>query len=184
MNSKKIVITGGPGTGKTSVINELKSRGYFCFEEIIRTLTSQAKNESESSKHFSNPIAFVDDPLLFNTQLLNGRVEQFTQSKVLNYKKSFFDRGIPDVLAYMEFFNQPFDKVFIEACNNHIYTDVFILPPWEAIYISDNERFETFDEALKIHDCLVNVYDNFGYDIKNVPFGSISERANFIIDNI
>ena len=150
MNAKKIVITGGPGTGKTSVINELKSRGYFCFEEIIRTLTSQAKKESESSKHFSNPIAFVDDPLLFNTQLLNGRVEQFTQSKVLNYKKSFFDRGIPDVLAYMEFFNQPFDKVFIEACNNHIYTkndkrDAQYLP-----HIQNHFIFKTFLVFFKL----------------------------------
>ena len=30
----KIIITGGPGTGKTSIIEELKKRGYFCYDEI------------------------------------------------------------------------------------------------------------------------------------------------------
>lgn len=184
MNAKKIVITGGPGTGKTSVINELKNRGYYCFEEIIRTLTTEAKKESNASLHISNPIAFVNDPYHFNTRLLNGRVEQFVQSKVLNHEKSFFDRGIPDVLAYMDFFDQPYDDVFIDACTIHKYTHIFILPPWEDIYTSDNERFETFDEAVKIHDCLVKIYDQLGYDINNVPFGSISERTNFIIENI
>jgi predicted ATPase len=178
------VITGGPGTGKTSVINELKNRGYYCFEEIIRTLTTEAKKESDASMHISNPIAFVNDPLHFNVQLLNGRIEQFTQSGFLTHKKSFFDRGIPDVLAYMEFFEQPINNDFIKACNNHKYTHVFILPPWKDIYTSDNERFETFDEALKIHDCLVNIYHNFGYNIIDVPFGNVSSRTNFIVDNI
>jgi len=184
LNAKKIVITGGPGTGKTSVINELKNRGYYCFDEIIRTLTTEAKKESDASTHISNPIAFVNDPLQFNTQLLKGRVEQFSQSRFLNQEKSFFDRGIPDVLAYMDFFDQPYDGFFTKACNNNKYTHVFILPPWEDIYISDSERFETFDETLKIHDCLVNVYNNFGYNINKVPFGSVSERTNFIINNI
>ncbi|HMC01250.1 MAG TPA: ATP-binding protein, partial [Flavobacteriaceae bacterium] len=166
------------------VINELKNRGYYCFEEIIRTLTTEAKKESDSSKHISNPIAFVDDPFHFNTQLLNGRVEQFIQSRILNKEESFFDRGIPDVLAYMDFFEQPYNNLFLEACNNHKYTHVFILPPWEDIYTSDNERFETFDEASKIHDCLIKVYGDFGYDITEVPVGSIAERTNFVIDNI
>ena len=34
MKLKKVIITGGPGTGKTSIIKELKKRGYFCYDEI------------------------------------------------------------------------------------------------------------------------------------------------------
>ena len=36
MNTKRIVITGGPGTGKSSIINELKQRNYTCFDEVSR----------------------------------------------------------------------------------------------------------------------------------------------------
>ena len=149
MNTKRIVITGGPGTGKTSIINELKKKNFHCYEEIIRTLTLAAKEESDTTTHISNPIAFVKDPMLFNTNLLNGRVLQFKQANNKKENLSFFDRGIPDVLAYMAFFNQEYDETFIKACEDNIYNHVFLLPPWEAIYKSDNERFETLMNRKK-----------------------------------
>ena len=34
MKLKKVIITGAPGTGKSSIIKELKNRGYFCFDEV------------------------------------------------------------------------------------------------------------------------------------------------------
>jgi len=184
LNTKRIVITGGPGTGKTSIINELKKKNFHCFEEIIRTLTLAAKKESDTSTHISNPIAFVNDPMLFNTNLLNGRVSQFQQASSIDESISFFDRGIPDVLAYMAFFNQEYEDTFIKACEDNIYNHVFLLPPWEAIYKSDNERFETFDEAKKIHLHLERIYKNFGYKTIEVPFGTIIERAHFILNKL
>lgn len=181
MNTKKIVITGGPGTGKTSIINELKSRNFHCFEEIIRTLTLEAKKEGDASTHLSNPIAFVRDPKLFNTNLLNGRIDQFKQANTVEKSMSFFDRGIPDVLAYMAFFNQKYDDYFINACSNNIYNHVFLLPPWEAIYTCDNERFETFEESIKIHEHLKHTYKKFGYELMDVPYGTIKDRTEYIL---
>ncbi len=181
MNTKKIVITGGPGTGKTSIINELKRKNFYCFEEIIRTLTLAAKKENDASTHLSNPIAFVNDPMLFNTNLLNGRIAQFKQANIIEKKISFFDRGIPDVLAYMSFFNQEYGEIFTNACKENVYNYVFLLPPWKDIYKSDNERFETFEQSKKIHLHLVEIYKKFGYKIIEVPFGTIKERTNFIL---
>ncbi|WNH09937.1 AAA family ATPase [Thalassobellus suaedae] len=182
MNSKKIVITGGPGTGKTSIINELKNQNYHCFDEIIRELTLEAKNDVEADSQISNPIAFVNDPLDFNTKLLNGRLNQFKQAAGLNESLVFFDRGIPDVLAYMTFFNQEYDDEFLKICDTNRYHHIFLLPPWEAIYKSDNERFETFEEAVKIHEALKHVYKNLAYNIIEVPFGTIEKRIDFIIN--
>ncbi len=184
MDTKKIVITGSAGTGKTSVINALKTKGFFCFEEVIRILTLEAKGEVDPSSHISNPIAFANDPLDFNTRLLNGRIEQFKQANSINKELNFFDRGIPDVLAYMDYFNQDYGDLFTKACKEYIYSTVFLLPPWKAIYKTDNERLETFEEAVKIHDHLVITYKKFGYNIIEVPFGTIEERTNYIINHI
>ena len=184
MNTKRIVITGGPGTGKTSIINVLKKKNFHCFEEIIRTLTLAAKKEHDTSAQVSNPIAFVNDPMLFNTNLLNGRVEQFRQAGTIEKDICFFDRGIPDVLAYMAFFNQSYDDKFINACRDNVYSHVFLLPPWKALYTSDNERFESFNESQKIHQHLVEVYNRFGYNIMNIPFGTIADRTENILNII
>lgn len=184
MNRKKIVITGGPGTGKTSIINELKNQNYHCFEEIIRSFTLEAKNENDASKHTSNPITFVNNPLDFNTRLLNGRIDQFKQATHIEQPLIFFDRGIPDVLAYMSFFNQSYTEDFLNVCYQYKYNHIFLLPPWETIYEVDNERFESFEEAAKIHHFLENVYSKLGYSITEVPFGSVHERTNFIINRI
>ena len=40
---KKIVITGGPGSGKTSLIDFLEENGYQCQHEISRQVTLEAK---------------------------------------------------------------------------------------------------------------------------------------------
>jgi len=184
LNSKKIVITGSPGTGKTSIINELKRNNFHCFEEIIRRLTLEAKKEGDTSSHISNPIAFVSDPKLFNTNLLNGRIEQFRQATSLKKPLSFFDRGIPDVLAYMNFFDQIVEEEFINACRTNLYDHVFLLPPWETIYTSDNERLETFEESKEIHLHLENIYRDLGYKIIEVPFGTIKDRTDFILSTV
>ena len=184
MNTNRIVITGGPGTGKTSVINALKIKKFHCFDEIIRDLTLEAKKEGDSSTHKSNPIAFVNDPMTFNTNLINGRVDQFLQASTLKNEICFFDRGIPDVLAYMEFFNQEYGTEFVTPCKTYKYDMVFLLPPWESIYKSDNERFENFDEAQQIHNHLEKIYRNFGYQIIEVPFDTIEARTDFILNSV
>ncbi|WP_103068622.1 AAA family ATPase [Aquimarina sediminis] len=184
MISKRILITGGPGTGKTSIINKLEEGNFFCFHEIIRSMTQEALKSNDSTTIVSNPIVSVSDPYHFNLQILNGRIDQFEEGASQNDHLLFYDRGIPDVLAYMNYFDQPIDDYFINACKKHIYDQVFLLPPWKEIYISDGERYESYEQATEIHHSLLDIYRQFGYNCFEVPFGSIEERYDFIIKNI
>ena len=63
MITKKIVITGGPGTGKSSIINELTKRGYTCYEEISRQVILNARKDIISIK-------FLADCLIFNQTII------------------------------------------------------------------------------------------------------------------
>lgn len=180
LSPKRIVITGGPGTGKTSLVKSLEGAGYLCYHEIIRDLTSEALNGNDPSDYSTNPLAFVDDPYSFNQRILEGRMQQFQSAALAESNEVFFDRGIPDVLAYMDYFNQGYEKYFIEACENNRYDEVIILPPWRQIYISDNERFESFEEAEAIHENLVNTYNGFGYSPVILPFETVAKRSKLI----
>jgi predicted ATPase len=174
LNSKKIVITGGPGTGKSSVINELIKRNYTCLEEISRQVTLDARKEGIDQ-------LFLTKPLLFSELLLKGRTKQFNDASKIEKELIFFDRGIPDIVAYMEYSGDSYPKKFDEACKNHKYKQVFILAPWQDIFISDNERYENFDQAIEIHENLIKTYKHYGYNLIDVPFGAIEIRTDFII---
>ncbi len=171
------MITGGPGTGKTSVILRLEAAGYFCFHEIIRTMTLQAKEEGSLVNRVSNPLAFVSDPMEFNRRLLEGRTRQYEQAKHRSEAVIFYDRGIPDVLAYMDYFGQGYGEEFTRACRQYRYDGVIMIPPWESIYISDNERLESFKEATEIHWHLETTYSGLGYHPLYIPEGSVEQRT-------
>ena len=45
--NKKIVISGGPGSGKTTLVNLLRLKGYECIDEFSRTLIKRAQKQGE-----------------------------------------------------------------------------------------------------------------------------------------
>ncbi|WP_040253614.1 AAA family ATPase [Psychroserpens mesophilus] len=175
MNTRKIVITGGPGTGKSSVINELIKRNYTCFEEISRQVTLDARKDGIEQ-------LFLTKPLLFSELLLEARTKQFIEATSLKKNLVFLDRGLPDVIAYMEYANSEYPDHFTETCKTYQYDNVFVLAPWQEIFVSDSERYENFDQAVQIHDALLNTYEQFGYKLIDVPFDSIEKRTDFILD--
>ncbi|OBX22225.1 MULTISPECIES: AAA family ATPase [Bizionia] len=175
MKIKKIVITGGPGTGKTSIINELKTRGYVCLDEISRQITLKAREDGVDQ-------LFLTQPLLFSELLLKGREDQFNQANTQSESFVFLDRGIPDVLAYMDFIGDDYPEKFRESCKKHNYDLAFILKPWQDIFVSDSERYENFNQAIEIHDNLLKTYDKFGYNLLDVPFDTVENRTAFILN--
>lgn len=177
MNPKKVVITGGPGTGKTSIINYLKDNGYLCYEEISRQITLQARQDGIEQ-------LFLTEPLLFSDKLLEGRTQQFNAAAKESENIVFLDRGIPDVIAYMDFIGDTYPQRFMDGCQNNKYDAIFILAPWQEIFTSDAERYESYEEAIEIHHHLLDTYKRFGYQLLDVPFDSVKNRSDFILDSL
>lgn len=174
---QKIVLIGGPGTGKTTVLNTLKEKGFFCFDEISRAVTLKAQEQGIDQ-------LFLKQPLLFSEMLLKGREEQFLEANKIEKDIIFFDRGIPDVYAYLNYFKTEFPPVFIEKSKTYTYDLIFHFSPWKEIHTTDNERYESFEEAITIDTFLTKSYKELGYKLIEVPFGSINDRTNFIINTL
>ncbi|MBY0487358.1 MAG: ATP-binding protein [Flavobacteriaceae bacterium] len=177
MEKEIVVIIGGPGTGKTTIIDGLTTKGYCCYPEISREVTMEAKKQGIEQ-------LFLEKPLLFSELLLEGRKNQFSSAQQEPHNIVFLDRGIPDVLAYMHYIGDSYPAFFDQACRDHIYTKIFILPPWEEIYESDDARYENFEQAKLIYTHLVETYQKYGYNLIEVPKGTVDERINYILETL
>jgi len=167
---KKIVLSGGPGSGKTSLIQGLKNRGFHCFDEVSRKLINSMK------------ITTSFKPLDFEENVFNLRKKDFLNS---SYELQFFDRSIIDNLAYLKKNKQAIPQHFEFDCKKlRYYPIVFIAPPWQSIYLNDNERIESFEEAQEIHQYLCQTYSEYNYQLLYLPKGNIEERIEFILSKI
>lgn len=176
MKTKRIVITGGPGSGKTTLIRSLEQKGYDVMHEISRQITLEAQQNGTEQ-------LFLEDPLLFSEKLLEGRMKQFEDAKNCDAPVLFYDRGLGDVTAYLDYAGVDYPSEFKTICDAHLYDRVFVLPPWKDIYHSDNERYENFDQANEIFQYLKKAYKAYGYFAYQVPIGTIEERVAFILES-
>ena len=171
------VITGGPGVGKTTLLEVLAQQGFPYVPEVAREIIREQVSQNGDALPWANIPAY--------TQLMLSRsVKSFEQ-----YQKQetvlFFDRGIPDTLAYAHLTHQPISSELQHAVQDFRYNPlVFILPPWSEIYQTDSERKQTYQEAVATYDVMLATYQQLAYTPVIVPKGTPEERANFVIDSL
>lgn len=173
---KAYIITGAPGTGKSTIIDALRQTGHVCFDEIARKIIAQ------ELKQGTNRLPWIDIRS-FSELVLEEMLTQ--KPDVLNEPLSFLDRGIPDIVGYFNYTKITPAPHYFEALKDYPYQNkVFFTPLWEEIYVTDSERLETTDEAKKISEALFNTYTSLGFNVVEIPKASIKERLKFILENI
>ena len=177
MESRRIVISGGPGSGKTSLISHLERKGHTCMHEISREVTIAAQKKGISQ-------LYLKDPLLFSEKILKGRLEQFLEASGGAKEYVFYDRGMPDITGYLDYTGKDYPIGFSKTCKRNRYDAVFLLPPWKEIYSKDNERYESFKQAKELYPFLKKSYQKFDYSVTEVPFGTIDHRVAYILDKL
>ena len=177
MNIETVVIIGGPSSGKTTLIEKLKEKGYTCYPEVSREVIKEAQERGIEQ-------LFLEQPLLFSELLLEGRIKQFQQAKKEETDIVFLDRGIPDVLAYMDYIGDSYPNSFDEACKLHTYSKIFILPIWKEIYVSDKERYESYEQAILIQEHLTETYQKYGYELIEIPKDTVENRVQFLLQQL
>ena len=172
----RIVITGGPGAGKSSLLSILHNRGYSCSQEVSRQLIR------EGSAKGSACLPWIDLPCF--AELAFGRMID-AWAEAVEEDNTFFDRGIPDIIAYLRVASLPVAEKMERALREYPYAaTVFLLPPWEHIYVRDAERWQTFEEAESIYHHIKKIYHSSGYEINELPKCPVEQRADLILNRL
>lgn len=171
-----IVITGGPGAGKTTLLDELESRGFTVIPEVAR----QIIREQVAAEGNALP---WDDREEYKRIMLDRSVADFMRMSPFADKWILFDRGIVDTIGYARLIDSEITTEMHECAEKLRYNkNVFILPFWEEIYMTDKERKQSKAEAIQTYRTLSDTYGMYGYHIIEVPLVSPAERAKFVID--
>ena len=180
MNKRKkgrYVLIGGSCSGKTTLINELKQRGFSVLEEVARQVLEERKDAPKTPEEWE-----TRQNLIFKTQL-----EQ--EAQLAEDDLVFFDRGILDVVAYSEHYLGYIPDLVKNSQLTNRYSSIFVLDrlPFE----DDGLRVESGEkEALELHNKIIYVYLNYNYKLIYVPVfpgekqQAIKQRADFILDNV
>ena len=172
--TKRILLTGGPGFGKSSIIEELERMGFSVFHEIARQIIH---DEVETG---GTALPWLDINS-FSAQVLQGRINQYALGDTGLW---FYDRGLPDIAGFLRKEKKETPEEIWQLCQDFKYDPVvYITPPWEAIFHRDAERKEDFAAALKVHRALESVYQELGYEIVPIPMGSIRWRAQYLLNS-
>lgn len=170
----RVIITGAPGVGKTSIVDTLVDWGIDCVPEPAREVISEQRAIGGAG-------VWEIDTRLFLELLLSRSIFRF--QKALG-GKVVYDRGIPDCLAYARLAGMDFPAARRAAEVYRYRSQVFIAAPWADIYSTDAERTMSFAAVCRFHDDLVASYESLGYELVAIPFGSVAERARFVASRL
>jgi len=171
------IVTGGPGSGKTSLLEALRSRGYNCSVEAGRAIVQDQVSIEGQALPWKDRSLFAE--LMLSWEMRSYRMAQETTGPV------FFDRGVPDVLGYLRLIGVSAAQHIRNAALKVRYNStVFIAPPWPGIFSQDRERRQDFNEAVRTYEALVATYTELDYRLVEIPLAPVEERVNFVVEHL
>ena len=168
----KFVLTGGPGVGKTTVIDILKQQGFVVLKEKARAIIEREQAKNSEVLPWKNLFLFqqkvVEEQLAEETKYIDQNI--------------FCDRGIIDGHAYCQLGKVDTSEEVTKNGRNR-YDRVFILEPLPN-YQNDSARREDPLWAQKVHQAIEQAYKDFGYNPIKIPFDTPENRVKMILGGI
>lgn len=171
------VLTGGPGSGKSALIEALREAGYQRTVEAGRGIIQDQVAIDGNALPWRDPQFFAE--LMLSWDMRSYHMAEGKTGPV------FFDRGVVDVIGYLRLLGLPVPRHMEKAAEVFRYNRrVFGAPPWKEIFTQDQERKQDFAEAVRTYEAMVAAYQNYGYELIELPLVPVAERMRFVAHNL
>jgi predicted ATPase len=175
---KRYILTGTPGSGKTSIIHELKSQGYAVVEEaatdVIALEHGNGNSEPWMRSDFIDKIVCLQKQRQINTSTLPCELQFYDRSPICTYALSRH-LGYPPSACLLEEMRR-IERENIYQKQVFFIENLGFCQPTEARKIS-------FEESLIFEKIHLEIYASFGYDLIKIPPHSLSKRVQSITES-
>jgi predicted ATPase len=163
------VLTGGPGTGKSSLIEAAEAAGIRTLPEVAREILLEPGGMELREKR---PLGFAE--AMFARELAGFAAGAGQAGPML------LDRGFPDIVGFLELTGLPVFTELDRACRDLRYEGpIFHARPWREIYEPDPERIQNWAEALESDAAVTAAWRRYGYELVPLPFVDVATRLDF-----
>lgn len=169
------VITGGPSTGKTTLLAELDKLGYRVVPEGARMVIDEGIAKGLTIEQIrADEGVFQHDVLKFKEKM---------EAALEDDKLTFLDRAMHDSLAYLRYYEMPIEDWMYELIEKSKYKKVFLLEPLPQ-FVHDYARTEGADFTKAMDKLLFDAYAEYGMEPVRLPPVSVSDRLQIVLEHV
>lgn len=183
---KKIVFTGGPYAGKSTLIKYFDKLGYPVLNEVSISIINQLNRELgvEGSINFRQKQTDEFERILISRQ---KELENIAAAKAIKKGSDFviFDRGVFDAMSYYKFYSKTPPKDILNMIRDIKYDLVFVLntlPDYDAR--TETGRFETKEDSELLCRLAYEAYSETCDNVLYLPVMSVEDRYQEVISTI
>lgn len=171
-----IVITGAPGTGKTTLIDALAKRGCAVVPDAGRQVLLPLVRKGLSKRKARGNYLGVQHAILERMLAIADAIDPNIQT--------FFDYAPPDNLAFLKLRNLEWPIAFLKAACRYRYSHAFLL----GNVVNENDRdvhpdpvrIETSAQRVRLTGLIRDIYESLGVPVTQIVEASIEKRLDIV----